>query len=280
MASSLVDLEMAGGKIIPLQIITKTHSSQDELVGNVRVNLARPIQRFLGLPGLLAQRGEPLAIVGGGPSLSANLDKLRSFKQIMVVGSAHDHLVSLGIIPSFALAVDAKDDAVDYFRHPQDKTSYLLASQCHPNLFDKLKDHKIAMWHFKGQLDDEEKHFHGEQTISWGCMVGVMSIQIALFLGFQELHFFGFDCSFIEDEHHSYPVGPYADSIEAEQATFKVNGREFQSTTGLVSQVENIFDVFASPGGQFLKGYVYGEGLLAHVIKASPPEMSRWLEAV
>ena len=39
-------------------------------------------------------------------------------------------------------------------------------------------------------------------------------------------------------------------------------------------------DVFASDDGRFLKGYVYGDGLWANNIKASPPEMKEWLEAI
>jgi len=279
-ASSLVNVKLAGGEIVPLQIITQTHSSQCELVDNVRVNIARPVQRFLSLPGLLGERVEPLAIVGGGPSLASHIDTIKKFSQVLVCGSAHDHLVSLGVTPTFALAVDAKEDSVNYFSNPQARTSYLIASQCHPNMFERLKGHKLAMWHFRGQLEDEEQHFNGEQTITWGCMVGVMSIQIALFLGFQRLHFFGFDCSFIKDQHHSYSVGNYGEKIEADKHIFEVNGKEFYSTTALVSQCEHIFDVFASPDGRFLKGYVYGDGLFANVIKASPPEMAQWLEAV
>ena len=283
MASSLVDLKLPEGFAagpVPLQIITKTHSSQEELVGNVRANIALPIPRFMHLPHLLSQRPEALAIVGGGPSVEANLACIKAFNQVMVCGSAHDHLVSLGVTPTFALAVDAKEDAVEYFQNPQRKTSFLIASQCHPNMFARLQGHKIAMWHFKGQLEDEEKHFNGEQTISWGCMVGVMSVQIALFLGFQHLHFFGFDCAYVGNKHHSYAVEAYDADIEAQKQVFTVNGKDFVSTTALVSQAEHMFDIFASEDGQYLKGYVHGDGLWANVIKASPPEMSEWLVAV
>jgi hypothetical protein len=62
---------------------------------------------------------------------------------------------------------------LDYFKYPNKQTSYLLASQAPPALFDHLKNYKVAMWHFKGQIENEEQHFRGEPTISWGCMIGV-----------------------------------------------------------------------------------------------------------
>lgn len=276
MASSLIDVPV-DGEHKPLTIITKMHVSQEEIVSNVRANIKRDVVRFLSLPLFLA-RNEPIAICGGGPSLNTSIDKIKTFNQVMTCGSAHDHVVSLGITPTFALAVDAMEDAVEYFQKPQEKTSYILASQCHPNMFEHLKDHKIAMWHFKGQCDDETI-YNGEHQINWGCMVGVLSVQMALLLGFQHLHFFGFDCSYIDTDHHAYDVGEWHEKVETQKGEFSVNGRKFNSTMALVSQMEHLFDIFASPDGRMLKGYVHGDGIWANTIAASPPEMKEWLEA-
>lgn len=277
MASSLVDIETEKG-LVPLQILTVGYSSERELIRNIKKNIQRDTIRFMSLPGLLMARNQPLAIVAGGPSLDNHLDKIREFDQVMVCGSAHDHLVDAGIIPSFAIAVDANRDAVDYFSKPQQKTSYLLSSQCNPNMFDHLESYKVAMWHFKGQVTDDSV-YNGEPQINWGCMIGVMSLQLALYLGFQHLHFFGFDCSYAGDEHHAYDVGKYAAETDEKKQIYKVKGREFTSTMALIAQMEHLFDVFASSDGSYLKGTVYGDGMWANVIKESPPEMSQWLEA-
>ena len=228
---------------------------------------------------MLHARNKPIALIGGGASLNSQVDRINGFDHVMTCGSAHDHLIEMGIIPNFALAVDAKVDAVDYFRKPQDITSYLLASQCHPNLYERLAGRKIAMWHFLGQCDDPSV-FRGEAQINWGCMVGVLAVQMALYLGFQELHFFGFDCSYVADEHHAYDVGHYHHQVEEKKSVFSTNGKDFHSTMALVSQIEHLYDVFASTDGSYIKGYVYGDGMWANNIKASPPEMRRWLEAV
>jgi hypothetical protein len=280
-STSLVDVVDEGGGIhSPLTIICKMASTQDELRYNVTTNLKRNLPRLLDLPGILHARNQPLAIVGGGPSLDEFSDKIKKFEHVMVCGSAHDHVVSLGIKPTFAIAVDGAQDAVNWFSNPQPNTSYLLASQCHPNMFDWLALNKVAMWHFKGQVDGEEEIFGRETLINWGVMVGNLSIQIALFLGFQELHFFGMDGNHQDGKHHAYDVGTYDEMSKNGMGVFEVNGKKFVSTTALISQMEHFFDTFASSDGQFLKGYVYGDGLWANVIKASPPEMKEWLEAV
>ena len=280
MSSSLIDIiDGETGVKRPLSIIVKMHSTQDQIRHNVTTNLKRDTPRFMSLP-LLQARNQPLAIVGGGPGLNKRIGEIRQFTNIMVCGSAHDHLISKGVIPTFSVAVDAKEDAVNWFTNPQKETTYLLASQCHPNMFDKMADHKIAMWHFKGQLDNEEDYFKEERTINWGCMVGVLSVQMALFLGFQELHFFGMDASHDGENHHSYDVGDDEVKIFEDRTVFECNGKPFLSTMALISQMEHFFDVFASSDGQYIKGYVHNDDLWAECIKASPPEMKEWLEVV
>ena len=105
MASSLVDVTMPGGSSQPLTIITKTHSSQAEVSDNIRANMKRDPIRFMQLPGLLqAARRADRHCRRRCPSLNRYADKIKTFRHVMVCGSAHDHLVSLGIVPTFALA--------------------------------------------------------------------------------------------------------------------------------------------------------------------------------
>ena len=278
MATSLVDIPIDGeGK--PLTIICQMNTTQEKLRENVEINLKRDLPRFLTLPGILHARHQPIAICGGGPSLNDHVDEIKKFTHVMACGSVHDHLVELGITPSFAIAVDGLEDAVKWFQKPQPQTSFLLASQCHPNMFERMKDHKIAIWNFSGQIDDLSV-FNGEPQICWGCMVGNHSIPMSLYLGFQELHFFGMDGNHADGRHHAYDVGEHDAVSTRNMAVFSVNGKEFVSTTALISQMEHFFDIFASTDGKFIKGYVHGDGLWANVIKASPPEMAEWLEAV
>lgn len=269
------------GEIVPLQIHCQAGVPENDRSANVRVNIERKTIRFLSLPGLLGERKEPVAIVGGGPSLKYQLPKIREFKQILAAGSSHDFLVENGIIPTFALVVDPADNTADYYKHPQENTSYLIASQCHPSVFERIepvaKD-RIAMWHFKDQIDDKSV-FKGENEICWGCMVGIVAIQIALFLGFQHHHYFGMDCSYEGDDTHSYPLGEtehkfiWGQRIEAD-----VGSKRFLTTTALVMQASQFFDVYESSDGEYLKGTVYGDGMLAEIIRNSPPEMSEWLQ--
>lgn len=279
-SDSYIHIPNADGTSTPLTVVCKAAVPEIGRIQNVQVNIKRDILRFLHLPFLLKIREEPIAIVGGGPSLKNHLDEIRKYKWIMAAGSSHDFLVENGIIPTFAAATDPKDETADYYLKPHKDTCYLLASQCPPKLFDQLKDYNVAMWHFHDQVDEE--HYQGEQSICWGCMVGVNCIQLALYLGFQQQHYFGYDCSIDGSESHAYRV---ADEERAEILSRRTEAtigegpdtRKYWTTTALICQATHFFGVYSCPDGRFLKGKVYGDGMLAGIIKRSPG-MEHWLE--
>ena len=158
METSHTDIEVIDedGRVEPLNIFCFAESTEDSRADNVRTNIKRDTLRLLALPGILCQRNDPIAIVGGGPSLKNQLDKLRTFKYVLVAGSAHDYLIDQGIIPAFAVSVEPKINQIGFYQKKHKDTSYILASQCSPQMFDHLEGHKVAMWHFHGQVDESE----------------------------------------------------------------------------------------------------------------------------
>jgi hypothetical protein len=103
-----------------------------------------------------------------------------------------------------------------------------------------------------------------------------------LWLGFQHQHYFGYDCSIDREtrQTHAYAVsdeeraGIWQNVTEAtvgEQAT------KFLTTTALICCATHFFGVYRSADGNYLKGVVYGEGMLAEQVRQSPPEMAQWL---
>lgn len=277
-AATIIDVPHPAGGVQPLAILNVANVPDEDRIRNVQKNIKRDLIRFAQLPRHIA-RNEPIAIVGGGPSVAKNLEKIKGFKQIWSCGSSHDYLVENGITPTFALACDAMEEQAFHFRKPQEKTTFIIASQCSPKLFEQLKGHKIALWHFRGQIPEE--HFNGEETLGWGCMVTIISILLALQMGFQEMHFFGVDCCLDEEKTHAYDVPK--DEIDWMR---RISGpvyvgelkKKFISTNGLMLQCDEFFRVFSSGNGKYLKGYVYGDGMIAEVIRQSPPEMKQWLE--
>ena len=282
-ADSFIDVPDGQGGKKGLGILTRANTDVSHREKNVTINIKRPLPRFLDRKDLMGIRNEPIALVGGGPSVKRHLREISQFKWIMAAGSSHDYLVSEGIIPNFAVSTDSKEETGLYYKNPQKGCTYLFTSTSPPSLFDALKDYDVELWHFHEQVDTP--FYQGERAICWGCMVGVVCIQMALWLGFQQQHYFGYDCCIEQDETHSYSVGDEEKQDILGQATVATMGEgedqvKYLTTTALICQMTHFYGVYRGGDGQFLKGYVHGPGLLWENIRRSPPEMKQWLEAV
>jgi len=282
---SFVDVAYADGRKGPLAVVCRANTDESARVDNVLINIARPLPRFVNRPDFMCLRDEPIAIVGGGPSVKDHLDKIRKFKWIMAAGSSHDYLIAHGIVPNFAVSTDSKEETNLYYSSLHPNVQYIMASTLPPSLFDRMAaaNCRTELFHFNEQVDP--KHYQGEMSIGWGCMVGVVCIQMALYLGFQHQHYFGYDCCLDREAHqtHAYPVGDEEAKGIWEAATEATVGEEetkFLTTTALLCMATHFFGVYRCPDGNFLKGYVYGNGMLHDQIRQSPPEMKQWLEAV
>lgn len=155
-----------------------------------------------------------IALVGGGPSLKDNLEELKKFDVIFACGSVHDYLISNNVIPTFAAACDPDPITANYYRNPNNDTTYLIATGCNKKVFDVLKDNKIVIWNCysdenAGRFKELDPEFH---AIGGGCTVGLRAISISIMMGYTNFHFFGFDtCLNDVEEHHAYE---FTDPIE------------------------------------------------------------------
>jgi hypothetical protein len=267
----------AGG-VKPMAFAVRANTDVGYRENNVAINIKRKLPRFLQRSDLMQLRGEPIAIVGGGPSVKEFLPRIREFKWIMAAGSSHDFLIENGVIPTFAVSTDSKEETNDYYQRLNPTTQYLIASTSPPSLLDRLEDCPVYLWHFFEQVDPE--HYQGEQACGWGCMVGVVCIQIALWLGFQEHHYFGYDCA-IGDKTHAYEVAEWEKKHIRETMTVAEVGDEktkHLTTTAFIAQCTHFLGIYRSPDGNYLKGTVYGKGLLWDVIRQTPG-IEPWLKA-
>ena len=113
-------------------------------------------------------------------------------------------------------------------------------------------------------------------------MVTIISMTLALQMGFQEMHLFGMDCCLDGNKTHAYDVSDEEMNhirSTAGEVFVGMLQKKFLTTMSLTLQCDEFFRLLKSDYGQYLKCYIHGGGLLAEVIKQSPPEMKRWVEA-
>lgn len=215
-----------------------------------------------------------IAIVGGGPSLKDNLDELRKYKYIMACGSVHDYLVENEIIPTWCAIVDPDEIMGEYIKNPKHETKYLISSQCHPKLFDKLKGYPCYLWNAGSGNPVYQTYFReGDYTIGGGCTIGTRAMIIAMCFGYFNQYLFGFDtCIEVEYDnykHHAYKFQkPELESLGTIQ-DIKLggpDGRTFKVASYMLGQIvdfQNILKYYANR----LKVTVIGGGALAHILE-------------
>ncbi len=235
---------------------------------NIRANIGRALPKLHERPDFGKWKGGPMAIVAGGPSLRRTCWELPQFENIMVCGTPHDFLLSLGIVPTHAVFCESietlNEGTLDYLRRPQPACEYFVASSCHPRVFEALKDYRVCMWNNYGGVDDAA--FNGEPAITGGCTVTLRAINIAIALGFYDLHFFGLDSSYEDEKHnHAYAVGP---ATMAEKTipvrVGSADGREFKTNPTFLAQAHH-FQEMVSIG--LFRPFVHGDGLIAEIMR-------------
>lgn len=242
----------------------------------MKVNIKRNLPRLHQLPEFKKIKSEPIALVGGGPSLKETKEELKNYKNIMVCGSAHDYLIKNNITPNYAVFCDPDAISANYLTIPDKKVNYLISSGCHRAVYDAMQGCKITQWHCYS--DDYLKH-QAEldtdfQAVGGGCTVGLRSLSIALMLGYSDVHFFGFDsCLGVNKEHHAYD---FTDE-EKEQL-----GEIYQVRLGMNEKIDkekvfycagyqlaqcSHFKDFYTHYHKYFTATFHGEGLLTELMK-------------
>lgn len=251
-----------GGRQV--EIVVKSAIPPELLLENVEASFNRNTPRFADMP-KIGKDTRPIAIVGGGPSLRAELDNLNAFPgPVMGCGSVHDYLVGQGIYPDYHVVVDPCAVVVNWLKRPSPNVIYLIASQCHPNLFAVLDGQNVKLWHAFVVRDDGSKFvdFHGEPTIPGGDFVIGRAWPLAAVLGHRDIHFYGFDCSFpIEcSSQHAYDYE--WDREEPCYATVEHTKERFVTTPGWMAQLNTFMKMLAASAGQFTVT-IHGDSLVS-----------------
>ena len=170
------------------------------------------------------------SIVCYGPSLA---DTWRLIKRpIVTVSGAHDYLVKRGIVPDFHVDCDPREHKARMLQNPQSKTTYLMATVCHPKYWEVLKGHNVRLWHLINGDDLEtvawvlQNHPQGANSmIGGGSSVGQRARNVMAALGYRRLNVHGMDCSFTTDRHAGAHLGK-----EQAKIFVQAGNRVFQTT--------------------------------------------------
>jgi hypothetical protein len=208
----------------------------------------------------------PIALIGGGPSLNDNIAELKKISHTMACGSAHDHAVKMGINLKWTVLYDPNRIMADYVSSAVDSCTYLISSACDEEVLKKLSGKRNLLWncHYAGIESD----FWGEERKSvfyGGSNVGVMAFLLAFRLGYRNFHMFGFDGHIPKNKSHAYELTDgdsthFGDVLEIRIGS--PNGKSFFMYPYLLTQLIEMSNVFLKLKDH-IKVKIYGDSPLS-----------------
>jgi hypothetical protein len=154
-----------------------------------------------------------IMLLGGGPTLNDFEDDIREKREagipLVTTNGSYNWAIERGLAPSLQLVIDAREHNHRFTKLTEgltDTTKFVIASQCHPSVFEDLPLDRTYIWQvsISPELVDHVNEYYGEQYEDWypapgGSTVMLRAFPLLRMLGYHKLHVYGFDsCVFPE----------------------------------------------------------------------------------
>lgn len=187
----------------PIEFAISTPSNPETIRGQIAHALT------LGLPEADASRKQ-LHLIANGPSARGyDFDALAQghhSPEVLVDTWALNGALRLftdrSAAPTAWLACDPQALVGDFLSGALPvETTYLVASKCHPLVFDLLKDRKVQLWHVNDQPAP------GKRQVPCAVSVTISALLLAQRLGYRRIDVWGWDLCFGADGAHHAATG-------------------------------------------------------------------------
>ena len=248
----------------------------------LRAQIASAIRRQH--PQLATQTGvrpERVVLLGSGPSLNDSeadiVALLHGGAKLVTVNGSYHWALARNLRPSAQVILDGRAENARFVQPAVTQCAYLLASQCHPAVWDAVEGRAVWIWHPVGQ-DEETKtlldtyYQQRWMPVQGGCTVISRALWLLRLQGYVRIDLFGVDCCWRGDQHHAMDQPEnggdvrYTMRLEAAETG---EGREFSCSLWHVKQFEDLLEMIRSLGPDLTGLRVHGDGMLAFALQAA-----------
>lgn len=241
------------------------NTSEETIREQVKHNIAQGWQQVSPH----AKSEAEVMILGGAASLVQFETDIRRMRaegaKLVTLNGAYHWCIERGLTPSAQIIVDARAHNARFAKPILDSCRYLIASQCHPSVLEGLPKDRTYLWHTgaDGIRDLLQAQYERWYPVPGGSTVLLRAIPLLRMLGFTRFHLFGCDSCLTQEAHHAYL------QIENDRdvvVPVNVAGRMFRCHPWMAAQATEFMDLIRFLGDE-IELEVYGEGLLAHILK-------------
>jgi hypothetical protein len=259
-----------------LNMIGSLNTPHEEIYANLRYAIRQRHPQVWNQ----AANGNEVCIVAGGNSLNHTeqelVDLWHAGAKVVTVNGSYQWCLDRNIKPYAQAIVDARESAVRFVQPDRPDVRYLLASQCHPKVWDAVKDRPlVGIWHALDKEDPgaailDEYYCGSWQSIVGGTTIGTRAIGLCRALGFLRMHLFGMDACYLDGEGHGYAM-PENVNDQRVQVSFQstldpTDARLFEVAPWHLKHLEDTLR-FIKHAGKYFALSVHGDGLLAYALR-------------
>lgn len=232
-------------------VIFDTHFPADD--DTIRRHVEHALS--LGLPLADDEPIETLTVIANGPSALQWPGWGNGEYPTLAVNGALQLFVERGLAPTFAAVCDPQELVADFFKNAPRDTIYLIASKCHPRVFEALKDRDVRIWHV-----EEPGTPPGLRTCPTASTITPTAIALMRQLGWRRFETWGWDACFLDGLDHavSQPIAPI------QLVTVKVGDKAFHTTPAWAHEADGAWKQLAMADYEV---DVRGPGFIAEMLR-------------
>lgn len=247
-------------EVAELAINVEAIGTPEGIESNVKYSLSLGLREFTMAPCI---NGGKFILCASGPSIKDYVEEIRQDQKdgfpICAIKGAYDFLRERDITPNIYLSVEPRYRPI---KDPSDKTTYFMASRCHPQDFDEMIEKKltVVLWH--SWTNQEEAFYKGTLGVGGGSTSGLRALNIAYLLGFKKIKMYGMDSCNIEGVKR---VGQGKLARIVKTIGVQVGERVFNCNMAMAAQAQDfqmLWDIMPD-----IRLEVMGDGLLAAICK-------------
>jgi hypothetical protein len=238
-------------------MVFASNVKDDQLKRNVVAALDRP--RWIKMGDGTAQAA---IIVGGGPSVEADLWRIRGYQLsgdiVYATNNTWQYLKEHGIRADAQVIHDAREDNLAFVSTAE--TLCYFASQCDPKVLDAAAE-RLICWHphTETALEAIGDSDVGPVMVSGGSTIGLNALSLAYILGHRHFKLFGFDSCYQEGNHHAYAQALNDGELVIDVT---VDGQQFHCAPWMIQQAEQFVPLVNQLAALGCTIQVYGTGLI------------------
>jgi hypothetical protein len=215
----------------------------------------------------------PIAVLGGGPSVDSQVEELRKLVAegvpLITIARMYPWCLDHGITPTYVVSLDCSEEQEKGFERIDPDTTHFVAGVTRPEIVDNIKAAGAPIYLFDARDDRKIKTMRRDAgyevctVINSGGTVVLTCINVALTLGFNDLHIFGFDLMFPNLER-THATGIAGQSVDQQVLQVNINGEDVLTSPSFIEFARQALDVFGAGHtlGMLYSVRFYGESII------------------